>query len=212
MVYPRRDDSSRPRRRRSRRNSFRENECVVSDYQSASGSGGLNNDTSRVDGRVIVAIFVVGTFGLLAYFALAMPGMDHQVGTMLPGTTTRTETTPAWSLTPAAFERFVQDNDPMVINVHVPYEGEILQSDAFVAFENVIGSTALPSDPTAPIALYCRSGRMSRIAGESLRAAGYSNAVDLNGGMDAWQASGRTMVINDDRDVLPPGRERTPLP
>ena len=52
----------------------------------------------------------------------------------------------------------------------------------------------LPVDKNAPIALYCRSGRMSADAGEQLLALGYTNVYDLHGGMIAWKESGRDIV------------------
>jgi len=41
--------------------------------------------------------------------------------------------------------------------------------------------SALAPDKTTPIVLYCRSGRRSGIAEESLRAMGYSNLINAGG-------------------------------
>ncbi len=52
---------------------------------------------------------------------------------------------------------------------------------------------ALPNKG-ARIILYCRSGRMSEIASRALIDQGYTQLFDVQGGMSAWEASGRTLV------------------
>jgi cytochrome c oxidase subunit 2 len=52
----------------------------------------------------------------------------------------------------------------------------------------------LPEDKNAPIAIYCRSGRMSAISAQQLNDLGYANIYDLEGGMNAWQSSGRRLT------------------
>ena len=54
----------------------------------------------------------------------------------------------------------------------------------------------LPADKDAKILLYCRSGRMSQTAAEALRRAGYTDDVELAGGMDAWGAAGMAVQMN----------------
>ena len=52
----------------------------------------------------------------------------------------------------------------------------------------------LPADRTAPLALYCRTGPMSADAARTLADAGYTNIVELAGGMGAWTQSGRPLI------------------
>lgn len=94
-------------------------------------------------------------------------------------------------LEPAGFARYMEDNpDVPVINVHVPYEGHIEGTDSFVVFDKIADWDGLPEDRSAPLALYCRSGNMSAQATETLEAMGYTNVVDLEGGMNAWSDAG----------------------
>jgi phage shock protein E len=100
-------------------------------------------------------------------------------------------------LEPAAFaERLQQNKDAVVINVHIPYEGELEQTDAFIPYDKIMGDARLPQDKNSEILLYCRSGRMSEDAGAELNKAGYTRVAHLEGGMKAWEASGHRLINN----------------
>ena len=93
------------------------------------------------------------------------------------------------------FGRYISDNPGVpVINVHIPYEGHIAGTDAFIPFDSILDDPEFPQDRAAPIALYCRSGSMSAQASAILLEAGYTNVVDLDGGMNAWAASGGELL------------------
>lgn len=102
-------------------------------------------------------------------------------------------------LDPAAFAERMQNKDAMVINVHVPYEGEIDQTDAFIPYDRIVGDPRLPKDKNSEILLYCRSGRMSEQAAAALIQAGYTNVADLKGGMNGWEAAARPLIRNPTR-------------
>ena len=113
------------------------------------------------------------------------------------------ESAPAWAeaefvrLEPAAFaERMEQNSDAPVINVHIPYEGELDKTDAFIPYDKIMADDRLPKDKDQEILLYCRSGSMSEEAGAELNKAGYTKVAHLEGGMKAWQASGRQLIHN----------------
>jgi rhodanese-related sulfurtransferase len=98
-------------------------------------------------------------------------------------------------LAPPAFADFVDSHpDIPLINVHIPYEKHIEGTDAFIPFDSILESPDLPADKNAPIAIYCRSGNMSAQAATELVAAGYTNVIDLDGGMNAWAAAGDTLL------------------
>ena len=97
-------------------------------------------------------------------------------------------------LDPAQFATRMGDAHADVINVHVPYEGELENTDALIPFDRILGDPRLPRDKSSEILLYCRSGRMSEMAGEALTKEGYTNVSHLEGGMKAWEAAGKSLI------------------
>jgi rhodanese-related sulfurtransferase len=88
----------------------------------------------------------------------------------------------------------MDEKDFVLVNVHIPYEGEIPQTDLFIPF-NEIGDhlDELPAKD-APIVLYCRSGSMSTTAAEVLAGEGYMNVMEVDGGFNAWKAKGYELL------------------
>lgn len=98
-------------------------------------------------------------------------------------------------LAPNAFAEVVADEQAFVINVHVPDEGSIEGTDAAIPFDRIEAAQAdLPSDLATPLAVYCRSGTMSEEAVAALTDLGYTDIVDLDGGMQAWTAEGLPLL------------------
>lgn len=87
-----------------------------------------------------------------------------------------------------------QPDDYTVVNVHIPYEGELEGTDMKIAYNDLNALTAALPDKNTPIILYCRSGNMSAQAAQALVELGYSQIYDVPGGMIAWQSSGREII------------------
>lgn len=99
-------------------------------------------------------------------------------------------------LDPATFADHMKKSDAVLINVHIPYEGELEQTAAFIPYDKIVGDSRLPKDKSTEVLLYCRSGRMSEEAGAALHTQGYTNVAHLEGGMKAWESGGRTLIQN----------------
>lgn len=99
------------------------------------------------------------------------------------------------AITVAPFARMLETKDFVLVNVHVPYEGELERTDAFVPYDRIEANVdKLPADRNAKIVLYCMSGRMSAIAARTLVKLGYRSVWDVEGGMVAWEKAGRKIV------------------
>jgi rhodanese-related sulfurtransferase len=78
-----------------------------------------------------------------------------------------------------------------LINVHIPYEGEIAGTDAHITFSDTDAlEDYLGHDLAADAVLYCKTGPMSAEASAALVARGYCNIQDLPAGMVGWEAAG----------------------
>lgn len=79
--------------------------------------------------------------------------------------------------------------DVYLVNVHVPYEGQIVGTDAHISYTEIASRLdELPSDQT--LVIYCRSGTMSTQAAQEMLDAGATGFSELKGGYTAWEAAG----------------------
>lgn len=92
-------------------------------------------------------------------------------------------------------QRMLSDKDFVMVNVHIPFEGDLPDTDLSIAYNEIAQDLGrLPADKDAPIVLYCRSGSMSSQAARTLVGLGYTNIFNLAGGFNAWKAAGLPMA------------------
>ena len=128
---------------------------------------------------------ILGFVFLLFSLAVAHPIPQAQI---------RTADGTYYLLEPRELKAHLANKDFFLVNVHIPYEGEIAATDALIAFDTISSAKNLPKNKKAEIVIYCRSGRMSEIAAKQLVKMGYSNVRELKGGFNAWVANGYQLI------------------
>ena len=97
------------------------------------------------------------------------------------------------NVAPAELNTMLKSKDFVFVNVHIPFAGNIADTDLSIPYDQIGTSenlSQLPADKSAMIVLYCRRGRMSEIAAEELVSRGYTNILNLDGGMVDWEQAG----------------------
>ena len=154
----------------------------------------------RCGARARVGVMVVALVLLLA-LAVACGSDASEQATATQGLATagagqevETEGGAYIDVTPGEFRAMLDRKDFFMVNVHIPYEGEIAQTDLFIPYDGIQGRLADLPAKDAKIVLYCRSGRMSAIAASTLVGLGYTNVWNLAGGMVAWEQAGQPVL------------------
>ena len=97
-------------------------------------------------------------------------------------------------ITAQELAEMLEKKDFVFVNVHIPYDGEIAQTDLLVPFDDVADQVDKLPDKTARVVVYCRSGSMSTEAAKMLVSLGYTDVQEVDGGMKAWRAAGHKLV------------------
>lgn len=136
-------------------------------------------------------------FGGLIFAALGLASSALDRPLILSGPAQAAEQTAQGfsTVTSGELAAMLPRKDFVFVNVHIPYEGEIAGTDAFIPYDR-IGENLdkLPKDKNAKIMLYCRSGRMSEIVARELVKLGYRDVSHLSGGMAEWEESGYEII------------------
>lgn len=141
------------------------------------------------------ALFVVAMLTLAAAGLLSACGGDAATQASSPASSAPTAVQAYTDISPSELATMLENKDFLLINTHVPYEGEIEQTDLFLPYDQAAELVdQLPRDKNAKIVVYCRSDRMSRIAADVWAQEGYTNLYNLAGGFEAWEQAGYPLL------------------
>jgi hypothetical protein len=99
------------------------------------------------------------------------------------------------NLNPGEFAEVILKEDTFVLDVRMPEEEHIPGTDATIAHDQLeLNKDLLPKDKSTPIAVYCKSGRRSALASETLKSLGYSKIYNLKDGKDSWDLQNKNKI------------------
>lgn len=99
-------------------------------------------------------------------------------------------------LDPASLQQMMQEEDVYLVNVHVPYEGELPDTDAFIPYTEITSRMDELPFGEQTVVIYCRSGSMSTEAAQAMVAADAPPFYELGGGWYSWQGAGLPFEVN----------------
>jgi rhodanese-related sulfurtransferase len=154
---------------------------------------GLPTDRRARIGLVLVALILASVVVIGADFVI---GSISNGGSAAAGETVVQGQGGHWTnVTPDRLAQMLETEDFTLLNVKTPYSGEIDGTDLYIPYDQLTArASELPADKTAKILVYCLTGHSSAIAAQTLLDLGYTNVWNLDGGMNAWTASGRQLV------------------
>lgn len=103
----------------------------------------------------------------------------------------------AVDLNPADFQAKAQEAGVILLDVRTSgeYEAGHLEGAINIDVEGMTFEGEIASlDKTKTYAIYCQSGRRSRIAVETMKKAGFTKLFNLDEGIGSWQAAGLPVV------------------
>lgn len=148
---------------------------------------------------VVAAVIVVAAIALGGIFLTTRPSSasagSAATGATSTGTVVQASNGSWTNISADTLAAELKAKDFTLLNVKTPYIGEIDGTDLYIPYNQLAArASELPADKGAKIVVYCRSGNESAIASQTLLDLGYTNIQNLDGGMNAWTASGRSIV------------------
>ena len=132
---------------------------------------------------------------ILMLAAVVLPACGKASPIPMQGREVKVDGGSYWDITPVQLKSMLENKDFLLVNVHIPYEGEIQDTDLFVPYNEIEQNLSqFPKDKGAKIIIYCRSGSMSAIAARTLVKLGFTNVWNLEGGVVEWEKQSYELI------------------
>jgi rhodanese-related sulfurtransferase len=163
----------------------------------------LKDDPRARIGFLIVTLLLIAVVVIGADFVLgavsgggAAPSATPSAGPTPFGVIVPGDNGGHWTnVSPGQLAQMLENKDFTLLNVKTPYSNEIDRTDLYIPYDQLTArASELPPDKATKILVYCLTGHSSAIATQTLLDLGYTNVWNLDGGMNAWVASGRALV------------------
>ena len=91
-------------------------------------------------------------------------------------------------------QTMLEKKDFTMVNVHIPFQGNIPQTDLQLAYDEIEQNlNQLPQEKDAKILVYCLTSGMAKKAIATLLNQGYTNLWMLDGGTTSWEEAGLSL-------------------
>lgn len=140
--------------------------------------------------------FLLSTIIILSAFCSACGPTSNKVisptfSTTIPDNVIKANVTPNGMISVEELKASMENEDIFLVNVHIPFEGNIPGTDLFVPYNEINENISLfPANKDHKIVVYCKAGSMGKDAAQALIALGYTNVWNLSGGYEAWKEAG----------------------
>jgi rhodanese-related sulfurtransferase len=141
----------------------------------------------------IKKIITLGAIGLF----LILGASSHGIGWALVNAKVRHDFPEVKRITPSELAAWLNDRArpaPLLLDVRTRPEYEVSHLRNAQHVEPDAAVSAIRADKDQPIVTYCSVGYRSGAFAEKLRAAGYTNVVNLSGSIFQWTNEGRPLV------------------
>src|SRR3989344_387582 len=147
-----------------------------------------------------IKLIFLGLLGFTLLLVFANSQLSNKQSSQSQNKPSESQKTNYKNITSQELKEMLTNKDFYFINVHIPYEGEIEKTDAFIPYNEIEKNLdKLPKNKNSKIVLYCRTGRMSAIAAQKLIELGYTNVYNHLFGMHDWQIKGYRLIINENQ-------------
>ena len=95
----------------------------------------------------------------------------------------------------AELQTMLENKDFFMVNVHIPWQGDISQTDLRLSYEEIEQNLdKLPAEKHGKILVYCLTSGMAKQVVATLLGRGYTNIWMLEGGTSAWEEAGLSLA------------------